>query len=252
MISARPLDQAATVARFELQRFHNSLRITGVLAVLVVLAAVLLGVPAILGDPYASSLSLAEGFGFWVPLIAVGLGILFGADSLVREWTSKTAYVLLPNPVSRSTILAGKFIAAVLASWLALFLYYLLTFSFSLAIFGEAAFDIIPSFAYALLYTLAMLAFVFLISAVAPSITTSVTAAFLVLVIFFPFLGPLTRAAGPWNLAILTETGSITHRLLDLTSQIPPQALADALVTVGLYTVLSLVVAGGVVLYREE
>lgn len=245
-------EQATTIARYELLRFYNSLRITGILAIFVVLAALILLIPTALGDPYVSSLRLAEAFGFFVPLLAVALGLLFGADSLVREFTARTGYTLLPNPISRSTIVAGKFMAALLASWGALFVYYLITFVVSFAIFEQAAFDILPSFAYALLYTVAMLAFVFLISAVAPSVTSSVTAAFLVLVILFPWAGPQLRAVEVWNLAILTEAGSITHRLLDFRASIAPQALVDALVTVGLYSTISLLVATGVFYYRED
>lgn len=248
----RTVEQAAVVARYELRRFRNSHRIAGILAVVGLLAVTILAVPTLTGDAYASSLSLAEAFGFWVPLIAVGLGLLFGADAIVGEFTSETGHIMLPNPVSRSTILAGKFLAAVLASWMAMITYYVITFGFSLAIFREAAFAFLPSFAYALLYTVAQLAFVFMISAIAPSVTSSVAAAFLVLAIFFPFLGRQVRNVGVWNLAILTEAGSLSHRLLDLTTTLPSQALVDGLVTVGVYTIVSLIVAGGVFVYREK
>lgn len=252
MTSIRAVEQAATVARFELRRFLNSHRIVGILAIVLLLAVTILAVPTLSGDAYASSLSLAEAFGFWVPLIAIGLGLLFGADAIVGEFTSETGHIMLPNPVSRPTILLGKFLAAILASWSALIVYYAITFGFSVAIFQEAAFAFLPSFAYAMLYTVAQLAFIFLISAIAPSVTSSVASAFLILAIFFPFLGRQLRDVSVWHLAILTEAGSLTHRLLDLTATLPAQALVDGLVTVGLYTVVSLVVAGGVFIYREE
>lgn len=244
--------QVLTVSRFELLRFFNSRRLTGMVAVILMLSAAILAIPAAVGTPYQDSFRLAEAFGFFVPLLAVALGLLFGADSLVAEFTSNTGHILLPNPMHRTTVVLGKFLASVASSWLALFVYYAVTFVASLTIFGKADFAIFPSFGYALAFTVAMLAFVYLISAVAPSVTASATAAFLILAIFFPWAGPRVRDVGLWNLAILTEAGSIAHRLLNPQPTIPEAALSDALITVALYAIVSLAAAAAVFHYRED
>lgn len=255
----RVLDQANTVARYELLRFYSSYRLGGILALVAVWALVVVGLYATLQPLPApgadvevvkeASRDLARTYVRFVPLIAIGLAVLFGADSLVREFTSRTAHVVLPNPVSRSTVLGGKFLASAAASWFALFVYYLIAVAASWALFGMVAADVFSSYIYALLFTVGILAFAYVVSAVAPSVTAAVTAVFLLLAVVFPWVGEQLRGVEFWHLVIVTETGSLTVDLLSRT--LPAQALIDAAVTVGLYIVIGLLVAAGAFIYRE-
>lgn len=250
----RGLDQANTVARYELYRYTRSWRLTAMVGLVVAWALAVLGIRLLLGpafpaSPQPASLELARLHVTFVPFIAVGVALLFASDALVKEFTSKTGYVVLPNPVSRTTVLSGKFLASVAASWFVLLVYYVVTVALSWAMFQWLAADILASYIYAILFTLSILAFAYLVSSVAPSVTAAMTAVFLLLAVIFPWVGERLRVLEIWNLVIITETGSVTVELLN--EGFMPQSLVDPLITVGLYIVLGLVLAAGAFIYRE-
>jgi ABC-2 type transport system permease protein len=50
----------------------------------------------------------------------------FGADAIVSKFESKTGYFLFPNPIRKTTVFLGKFIASVLVSVCVIALHYLI------------------------------------------------------------------------------------------------------------------------------
>src|ERR1039457_6742206 len=48
--------------------------------------------------------------------VLVLLGIFFGGDAIAGEFQNKTGYFTLPNPVRRSSVYVGKWLAAFIAS----------------------------------------------------------------------------------------------------------------------------------------
>lgn len=261
--------QVGTIARFELRRHYKSHRLTGILLVLIAIALLVVLFPPLANlipaevrcagiDPSAcpdvERIDRVTAIQFFVPFLAAAVALLFGADSLVREFTSNTGHVLLPNPVPRVGVLAGKFTAALAASWATVLVLYAIVVAVAQGP-GEMgqALDIPLSLAYALVYTFAVLSVTFLISALAPSVTASVAAVFILFVIFFPWVGLQFDSIPPegvWNVFVLTEAGKITHRLLD--QSIDPDAWTKILVFLAGYSAVSLVAAGGVFSYRES
>jgi ABC-2 type transport system permease protein len=112
-------------------------------------------------------------------------GIIFGGDAIAGEFQNKTGYFLMGLPVRRTTVYAGKYLAALAASVVSLVVYLFIVFANALYYLGAGAFGdpgpMAASFAIALLYLLALLGFVFLFSSL---FKTSLYAVLVVAVLF--------------------------------------------------------------------
>jgi len=117
---------------------------------------------------------------------------LFGADALVGEIQSRTAYLLFPNPLKRSAIFCGKILASLVVGVLIVLLFFSLITLLSLITLGTVAGYLHISFGFAVLYLAACLTLSFAISALAKgSVGALVTTLLLLLLV-----SPLAQAAG--------------------------------------------------------
>jgi ABC-type transport system involved in multi-copper enzyme maturation permease subunit len=105
----------------------------------VVISAFFLIIPLAVGsqypkDPTQFTLNMLEFRGagravsapIAVPILSVRCATFFGADALVSEYESKTRYFLFPNPVRKTAIFLGKFVASALVSLGTIGLFYLI------------------------------------------------------------------------------------------------------------------------------
>ena len=84
------------------------------LLVLVTEAAVLAGFPALMGG-YPESVNLMATLLSIGPTMAVIGAIFFSGDAIAGEFENKTGFMLFTNPVKRTTLVLGKYIAGCLA-----------------------------------------------------------------------------------------------------------------------------------------
>ncbi len=162
------ISQVRTNVKFELLNYFRARRFYVLLAITLMISALLTGVVGYYRP--ASYLSSQLGFyaswwGTWVTFVIVLSGIFFGGDAISGEFQNKTGYFLIPNPIRRSTIYVGKWIAAFAASSLVLAIYAATTLANGIYYFGA----IIPSqfgesIVFALLYLVAVLGFTFFFS----------------------------------------------------------------------------------------
>jgi len=117
--------QIATVAKYELLKYLRGRRLLAIVLLTIIISAIFLIVPPAIGSQYPKDPTL-----FTVNVLSF-LGILsilsatfFGADAIVSEYESKTGYFLFPNPIRKTAIFVGKFIASALVSVGAIALYY--------------------------------------------------------------------------------------------------------------------------------
>ncbi len=107
------------------------------------------------------------------PIIGILSSIFFGSDAIAGEFQNKTGYYIIPNPINRSSIYLGKWLAAYLASSLVLGGYLIITL-----IVGLINKNIPDQFIYSIIITwfflAAGLSVVFCLSAVSKSILTSI------------------------------------------------------------------------------
>jgi len=112
-------------------------------------------------------------------------GIIFGGDAIAGEFQNKTGYFLMGLPIKRATVYAGKYMAALAASIVAMLVYLVIVFGNAIYYLGLGAFSdpgpLAESFGIALLYVLALLGFVFLFSSL---FKTSLYAVLVVAVLF--------------------------------------------------------------------
>ena len=102
------LAQTLTVASYEVRKYVRGRRLIGMLILLALIIALILGVPPALGVKYASQPNVfVSTFAGLASLLVVLGGVLFAADALVSEHEKRTGYFLFPNPVRREVLDVG-------------------------------------------------------------------------------------------------------------------------------------------------
>ena len=144
----------------------------------------------------------SESWGTIVGLCVILAGIFFGADAISTEFQNKTGYYLLPNPVSRSSVFIGKWIAAFLASAIAISVYAAITLADGAIYFGfNIPYQLGESFVFALFYIFPILGFSFFISSLFKNNSSSILLTAIVLLFGFDFITPLISTLSnsePW------------------------------------------------------
>jgi ABC-2 type transport system permease protein len=216
------LRQISIVTRYELLKHLRRRRLLAVL-IIAALAGVLLIV-----FPYALNVSLPNQakewavtfFSFATTLIVV-VGAFFAGDAIVSEFEHKTGYVLFPNPVRRTSLVLGKYMAAFISGLLPVVFYYALGVGGLLGIYYTVPLEIGASFLYALLYLCCVLGVTFLFSALFKSSMTATLLSFLTFILILQIVSQVVALAGiePWYLPNYAA-GSITQAINPLPDRV--------------------------------
>ena len=187
--------QIFLVAKYDILKHIRSKRL---LAIGVILGLVLILV-TFLGtlnnpDPHNAARFVGLYAGFANTMIVIGV-TLFAGDAIVSEFQNRTGYLLFPNPVKKSSLYAGKFLASVGVMTFVIVIYYLVAMVLGLAYTGNFTELAIYSMLLAILYGAAATGLAFLISSVMKTSTAS-----LVLTFFMLFM----------ILSLITAVGSIS------------------------------------------
>jgi len=145
-----------------------------------------------LGTGSAVSASIA------VPILSVLGATFFGADAIVSEYESKTGYFLFPNPIRKTAIFLGKFVASGLVSAGTIGLFYLIGLCPCAS--SMVASHTGLSFAYSLVYLFAVLAVAYLFSAIMRSSVYSLVLTFFTFFLILPIVDAVGSVAEfkPW------------------------------------------------------
>lgn len=215
------LTQVGIQAKYEFLNYFRSHRFFILLAIDVAIGLLLTGV---VGDYrpasyMASSLSFySSWWGTAATYIVILSGIFFGGDAISGEFQNKTGYYLVPNPVRRSSIYVGKWIAAFLASSTILGIFAAITIANGAFYFGAAniPYQFGESLLFSLVYLVSILGFAFFFSSLFKSSTYSI----LITAVLFLFAFQLVQDFAsrlahiePWF--ILTYGGSIIGNVLN-------------------------------------
>jgi len=142
------------------------------------------------------------GWGSFVTLIAILSTAFFGGDAISSEFQNRTGYFLVPNPVRRSAIYVGKWIAALAASTLVLLLYALIVLANGLYYFPwSVPSQFVESIVFALVFLVAALSLMFAFSSLFKSSAISILMGVILLLIVFNVIDTVaTVLAGiePW------------------------------------------------------
>jgi ABC-2 type transport system permease protein len=161
------LSQTLTLAKYELKNYWKSRRF-----LLLGLVVLLIGVVGTLGVFFLDVASIFSSAGpflnLWLDtsiwMVIVLPAALLGGDAVSSEFQNKTAYSLVGNPVLRSSIYVGKWIAAFAVSLVLLGLFELVTLGNCLFYFGSVPGEFWLSFLFSALYLATALSIAFLFS----------------------------------------------------------------------------------------
>lgn len=131
------MTHVAIVTRYSFLNYFRAKRFYVMLAIILLMSGLLtlaVGVyrPAFFGFPQNGQQVPVEvtrlafysvWWGGFANLIVIISAALFGGDSISGEFQNKTGYFLLPNPIRRSSVYVGRYIAALVASTMMLLLF---------------------------------------------------------------------------------------------------------------------------------
>jgi ABC-2 type transport system permease protein len=158
----------------------------------------------------------SEWWGIAATLVIVLSGIFFGGDAISGEFQNRTGYFTLPNPVRRSSIYIGKWIAAFVAASIILFLFTVLTVANETYYFGlSIPWQFVESLLFSWFYLMAVLGFTFFFSSLFKSSSYSILVTAILFLFAFALIQDLVATIAqiePWF--ILTYGSEIIGNVL--------------------------------------
>ncbi len=131
----------------------------------------------------------------------------FGGDAISGEFQNRTGYYLVPNPLRRSAIYTGKWLAALAASTIMLVIFALIMMANAFYYFGPAVpYQFAESFAFAWIYLIAALSLAFCFSSLFKSSAISILMSVILLLLVFNIID--TVAA---SIVMVEPSFSITY-----------------------------------------
>ena len=127
--------------------------------------AVLIGLPALM-DGYPDNVMAMAAILTVGPSLATIGAIFFAGDAIAGEFESKTGYMLFPNPVKRTTLIMGKYLASCIAVILLIIFGYVITSISLLVIYGNIPIETLQSFGLCLLFGGAVISVTFFFSSI--------------------------------------------------------------------------------------
>jgi ABC-2 type transport system permease protein len=160
--------QVGIMTRYTLLDYFRSRRFA-ILFVLVLLISALLTIVFAWKRPSSALVNPLAFYSTWwgtsATLLTALAGVFFGGDAISSEFQNRTGYFVVPNPIRRSSLYVGKFVAALIAASIVLVIFAAITvvnglYYFGLSVpgaFWESAF-------FDWIYLLAALGFTFFLS----------------------------------------------------------------------------------------
>ncbi len=130
-------------------------------------------------------------WGTSVTFVVVLSAIFFGGDAISGEFQNKTGYFGVPNPIRRSSIYVGKWLAAFIASAVMLGIFTVVTVGNGLYYFSSVPYQFGESFLFALFYLVAVLGFTFFFSSLFKSSSMSILVTAILFLFVFTLLNEL-------------------------------------------------------------
>jgi len=179
-------NQALIVSRYELLMYLRCKKILGIVTITVAVSALFIGFFEYVGmqGPQIMPFELASPISFAFFLIVI-IAAFFGSNNISSEFNQKTGQVLFSNPISRTSIWVGKFIAAEIIAFSIITLYYSIIVSYA-AISYDVPIQILSSLLFSFASATMIMSIVFLISTILNGQTGSTVLVFALFIIAFP------------------------------------------------------------------
>jgi len=167
----------------------------------------------------ASDLSFyASWWGNSVTFVIILSGIFFGGDAISGEFQNKTGYFGIPNPIRRSSIYIGKWLAAFFAATTILVVFTVITVGNGIYYFGaNVPYQFAESVLFAWVYLAGVLGFTFFFSSLFKSNSMSIIVTAILFLFVFSLVQTLVATLvkiEPWF--ILTYGAGIIGNILTI------------------------------------
>jgi ABC-2 type transport system permease protein len=225
------LTQVGIVMKYTLLDFLRSRRFF-IMLIITALISVLLTVLVGYYRPATFLLTDLTFYNSWwgtsVTFVVVLSAIFFGGDAISGEFQNKTGYFGVPNPIRRSSIYVGKWLAAFIASAVMLGIFTVATVGNGLYYFSGVPYQFVESLLFSVLYLIAVLGFTFFFSSLFKSSSMSILLTAILFLFVFTLIQSLVAGLvqiEPWF--ILTYGSQIIGNVL--TSPYPPHVTTQSI-----------------------
>lgn len=181
--------QVLTVCRYELLKFLRGRKIIAIIGISFAIPLLIIVTPELFGVEQSET---ARDF-FLIPLgfisiLLVITGAFFGTSALNSEFQEKTGYILFPNPVTRTSIWFGKFIASAIIGAFVIAIYYSVVTVATLIKYQNVPQEIVQSAIFAFVFVIMIMSISFLISSVLRGSTGAAVLIFFLFILILPIL----------------------------------------------------------------
>ena len=188
------LAQVGIIAKYNFLNYFRARRFYVMLAIVVIISGLFTFLvayyqpPGLVGSGDALNF-YRGGWGSFAAFVVVLSTAFFGGDAISGEFQNRTGYFLVPNPIRRSAIYIGKWIAALAASTMILGLFALIMMANGLYYYpGTLPSEFLQSLAYAWFYLVAALSLMFAFSSLFKSTSISILMGVILLLFVFNFV----------------------------------------------------------------
>src|SRR2546426_2586559 len=214
--------QVGTITKYELLNYFRSRRFFVLLIIGIVISAIFTAVVGYYGITYLNLTSALGFYSFWwgnsITLVVILSGIFFGGDAISGEFQNQTGYFLVGNPLRRSSIYIGKWIAALTASLIIFAIYAAIAVGNGIYYFGTSIpYQFGDSLVFSVLYLVAVLGFTFFFSSLFKSSSMSILVTAILFLFAFSLIELIVSRLAqiePWFI-ITYGAGIIGNVLMD-------------------------------------
>jgi ABC-type transport system involved in multi-copper enzyme maturation permease subunit len=168
--------------------------------------AVLILVPT-LGDGFPDNVMVMAALLSVGPALATIGAIFFAGDAIAGEFEGKTGFILFTNPVKRTTLVIGKYIACYAAVALLVILGYIIVAISLWAIYGTVPIETLSSFGLCLLYAGAVLSVTFFFSSVMKGSMSATVITLVFIMVISSIIDSVLMMTGQPNWFMLSTNG---------------------------------------------
>jgi len=159
-------EKLRVVAAYEFLKHIRRKRLYIILGLTLITELAVIILLPVLMDKYPDSvMAMAATLTVGPSLATIG-AVFFAGDAIAGEFEGKTGFILFTNPVKRTTLIAGKYLASCAAVILLVIFGYLITDITLLAIYGEIPIETLKSFGLCLLFAGTVLSITFFFSSI--------------------------------------------------------------------------------------
>ncbi len=213
-------NQTFTIVKYTFLDYLRSKRFFVLLLIVLAIGFLLTGIVGYYKPAsfLSSQLSFySQWWGTSVTFIIIISAVFFGGDAISGEFQNKTGYFMISNPIRRSSVYIGKWLAALSASLIVLAVFTVITIGNGLFYFSSGVPSLfLESFFFAVLYLVSVLGLTFLFSSMFKSNTTSIIVTVILLFFVFSLVQTLSSTLAkiePWF--VVTYGSQIIGNILE-------------------------------------